>query len=378
MNVVVSGYFLLNLFCIFVLIIILEKKVWPGGISFSQKLFDAMAIITIILLFTDACIWILEGKKGALFKNLNILSTVIYYIAHPLILSFWTLYADFSIFRNWRKTKTIGIGLIAVNAVFIFFIIASIWKGYIFYINEENYYTRGNYFIYFFAACYAFIAYTFFMILFNRKKAEPGIFKTLLFFAVPPIAAGVIQANVYGVTLLWPSMTISILLIYINIQNSLLTTDYLTGIYNRRQFDLILNRRISFGGSKFSLIMIDIDDFKTINDRFGHNEGDIALESAVKIIQHALRTGDIIARYAGDEFLVMLEMEDSLVLNDAIERIRKKSTEWNSTSGKQYNLSFSMGSGIFSKDDNLSIEGIIKSVDELMYLDKKNKNLRNR
>lgn len=124
--------------------------------------------------------------------------------------------------------------------------------------------------------------------------------------------------------------------------------------------------------------MLDIDDFKTINDRFGHIEGDAALGTAVRIIQQSLRTGDIIARYAGDEFLVLLDMGDRSVLDDAVARIRKKTAEWNISSGKPYTLSFSMGAEIFRKDENLSIEKIIKTVDDLMYLDKENKNLRKR
>lgn len=99
----------------------------------------------------------------------------------------------------------------------------------------------------------------------------------------------------------------------VSIENALLykraITDALTGLYNRGFFENYLIEQIKqterYGGG-LSLLMIDIDDFKKINDRFGHQVGDIVLKKLAKTFKNALRSSDFIARYGGEEFVVVL------------------------------------------------------------------------
>lgn len=371
MSTPVSGYVMLNIFSSLILLMILNWKTIRVGISLDQKLFDLMVLVTLLLLLTDTAMWVLNGRQGNLFRIINISVTLIYYICHPLLLSLWTLYSDYSLFGDREKTERLALVLSAINLVFVFFIFASIRYGYIFNVDENNVYSRGNCFSFFFAGSYSLVIYAFLVILINRKRAERGIIRILLLFALFPTAAGIFQASMYGITIVWPSMALSILMIYIYIQNSHLTTDYLTGIINRRQFESILNRKILSGHTGFSLIMLDLDDFKTINDRYGHCEGDHALELAVKILRDSLRTGDIIARYAGDEFLVLLESEDKSGLEAAVQRIRRKTEDWNAGKSSPYVISFSMGYEVFKPHNRLSLEEVIGRVDLLMYEEKK-------
>ncbi|MCC8405542.1 diguanylate cyclase [Paraburkholderia sp. MMS20-SJTN17] len=83
--------------------------------------------------------------------------------------------------------------------------------------------------------------------------------------------------------------------------------DVLSGLYNRRHFDIELDRRISSSGSKtVSLLLIDIDNFKTYNDHYGHPAGDACLQRVAKTLGAAARSGDVAARYGGEEFAVIL------------------------------------------------------------------------
>jgi diguanylate cyclase (GGDEF)-like protein len=89
---------------------------------------------------------------------------------------------------------------------------------------------------------------------------------------------------------------------------SLAITDSLTGLFNRRHFDAILKQewaRWKRYRSRFGLILIDIDNFKAINDRFGHPAGDEVLRVLAEVIQRTLRSGDTAARYGGEEFAVI-------------------------------------------------------------------------
>jgi len=101
-------------------------------------------------------------------------------------------------------------------------------------------------------------------------------------------------------------------------------TDSLTGLGNRRLFDVTLaglQQRRRDGDSRFSLLLIDLDRFKQYNDTFGHLAGDEALRLTGRILQHALRPGDVAARYGGEEFAVLLPHIDAIRAARVAERI---------------------------------------------------------
>ena len=102
-------------------------------------------------------------------------------------------------------------------------------------------------------------------------------------------------------------------------------TDELTGLPNRRMFDAALNGRLenlSRYGWAFGLLIADIDHFKQVNDRHGHAFGDAVLECVAATLQGAVRAGDIVARWGGEEFAVLVEASDDAGLRETAERIR--------------------------------------------------------
>lgn len=94
-------------------------------------------------------------------------------------------------------------------------------------------------------------------------------------------------------------------------------TDSLTGLYNRRLFDVELNR-ISHSRHSFFLFIIDIDKFKTINDIYGHPEGDSVLIDSAKILTRSFRKDDIVCRIGGDEFGVLMIDEQDINNNEIL------------------------------------------------------------
>jgi len=152
--------------------------------------------------------------------------------------------------------------------------------------------------------------------------------------------------------------------------------DVLTSCYSRGYGLNLLELQIKIANRKKTpilLLYLDVDNFKYINDTFGHQEGDKVLKEAVKLFKSTLRETDIICRIGGDEFLLIFP--DSS-LNDApliIERINKNLEKFNQKLAKPYKMDFSIGLSYYNPSNPLSIEVLVRVADENMYKEKKKK-----
>ncbi|AKJ96284.1 hypothetical protein TVD_13345 [Thioalkalivibrio versutus] len=105
----------------------------------------------------------------------------------------------------------------------------------------------------------------------------------------------------------------------------LATTDSLTGIGNRRVFDAVLKKELHHfrrNTEPFSLVLLDLDDFKLINDRFGHDVGDLVLQQVVERLGPLVRKVDLIARIGGEEFALILPATNAAAAGEVAERLR--------------------------------------------------------
>ncbi|MFT5521145.1 MAG: diguanylate cyclase (GGDEF)-like protein [Enterobacterales bacterium] len=147
-------------------------------------------------------------------------------------------------------------------------------------------------------------------------------------------------------------------------------TDFLTDAYNRRYFIELAEREISRSrrySHILSLLMIDIDYFKKINDKYGHLTGDEVLISLVKIIKENMRNNDILARFGGEEFIMLLPDTD---LNGSIvftERLQKKLSllEFKSLEGESFSITVSIGISQF--ESKIDMDAWLNQADEAMY-----------
>lgn len=117
--------------------------------------------------------------------------------------------------------------------------------------------------------------------------------------------------------------------------------------------------------------MVDIDRFKEINDKFGHGVGDEALKDAAGILRDTLRRDDFIARFGGDEFIVIIDVDNFKMLEDAVNRIKESVRRFNQVKDKPYDISFSMGYDIYKPFERLNYEEYLAHVDKLMYENKR-------
>ena len=132
----------------------------------------------------------------------------------------------------------------------------------------------------------------------------------------------------------------------------------------------IYHRNIQSSG-----IMIDLDYFKSINDTFGHNTGDVALMEAASIIRSAAPEHSVTVRYAGDEFIVIARGAGRQEAEKIVEGIRRGVEAFNRSGGHKYLLSFSIGIGVFNGNDE-TIEAFLHRMDQDMYEEKNEKHAR--
>jgi diguanylate cyclase (GGDEF)-like protein len=147
--------------------------------------------------------------------------------------------------------------------------------------------------------------------------------------------------------------------------------DTLTGLYNRRYFEERLGvdaQKSFYSGTPLSLVMVDIDHFKKINDTFGHTEGDQVLCKISSLLKTSVRKKDTVARYGGEEFILILPeagLEESFVIAERIRRqVENTSFEVGQT---QVNLTLSMGISNFPSHRAKSKEDLVKMADQALY-----------
>ena len=127
------------------------------------------------------------------------------------------------------------------------------------------------------------------------------------------------------------------------------TTDKLTGILNRRAFEQQVNALAAPGSA---LLVGDLDNFKAINDRYGHLEGDRCLQKAVELLGYMVRQNDLIGRAGGDEFVIFLQSTSADSVQDLCSRIQKRFRSQSKAASGGIGLSISMAGILYQPGDN--------------------------
>jgi len=157
------------------------------------------------------------------------------------------------------------------------------------------------------------------------------------------------------------------------------THDPLTGLPNRILFDARLThaleecRRNNYAGLKnmVQVIIMDVDDFKHVNDLFGHLIGDEVLKEIGQRLRAEVRASDTVARWGGDEFVILTIGSRDESVSLIIERINKSVDGYTAQSDKPYKLACSIGFTSVDVDDGENLEGIIAEADKAMYAEKR-------
>ena len=154
--------------------------------------------------------------------------------------------------------------------------------------------------------------------------------------------------------------------------------DPLTGLYNRRHLAEVLEREVRRAkryGRPFTVMIVDLDNFKNVNDRYGHLGGDEVLKKVAQVLQESVRESDLLFRYGGDEFVIVLPETDGATRRVAA-RLRKRLANWAKKQGlDDVGLGLSIGVARWTPEEPLSVEDLLRRADAALYRAKRRKKL---
>jgi hypothetical protein len=192
------------------------------------------------MLVLDTAMWLMDGRPGLLVRLAFLFVTALYYALGPVICMIWSFYANCLVYEasvicaaclrpcSSRRRLTRSC---------LFF---SIFTGWLFYIDPANVYHRGPLFWLMAGISYFYLVYTFIFVVLMQGKIQKQNFLPHSFICGPSLCRRDRSDPILRVSLLWVCVTISILIVFLNIQNDRLCTDHLTGLFNRRQLDVFL------------------------------------------------------------------------------------------------------------------------------------------
>jgi len=342
----------------------------------QKDLLNRAYLMTLVIVFVqlgiEALTCIINGRDEIHFVIASNVLHVILYSTAPLLTSFWYLLVrQFVTARKKVSQKVLIIIFIPVIANAIISLISPFTSLY-FHIDELGTYTRGSWFMLAMIITYAYFVISIIHIIYHRNKLMLNELLLLTIFNLIPIAGAILQALFYGVLLAWSAAAFSLVIVYIYLQERLVHLDIMTGSWTRRSFDYFMEKRLKQKHvSPFGGIFFDIDHLKTINDAYGHAEGDYAITEIVSRIKGLIKSNEIIARLGGDEFIILSDEPYIERLEELVNDIKLSLSVFNENHSKPYQLSCSYGYGIYS-DDFKSIDQFLRYIDHRMYQSKQN------
>ena len=332
----------------------------------DMRLLQQMMVTIGIANISDCCVYYLAGSSNIVIKVLVFLSGSGLFLGNVMIGYLWAKFIMVHMnipFSDIRRNIYRTIGLISIVLLVI-----NIFYPLVFSVSDGRY-QRGFAYIIFliFAAFYILDS----LYLYVKRVKKIGSLKLfpVHIFLIPVILGVVIQAFFVEIAITWTSIAISVAGIMTALKNEIIFTDCLTGLYNRVYLEFLHKRACNKKDCWVSGIMIDLNGFKQINDNYGHAEGDLALCIVADLLLKSFSEYGVVTRYAGDEFVIMLNTTDDQLIQKIIKSAKKNFVTENEKNDKLYQLSASMGYAITNLS-NETIDDFMNRIDEQMYQDK--------
>ena len=327
-----------------------------------------MMFLALTSCVADPISYTMKGMPGLLPKIAVYATSSWLFAANMLAVNYWVRFLAF--YLNGGMPRRSKIMLNTVVSVGIALLVINLFTPIVFSIDDNNLYSRTNLYVFYLAVDYMLVINS--LVTYFKSKAKGGILKffPIWVYIVPILIGGVVQSLYYGISVIPTSIAVSIAGVLASLQNEMIYHDQLTGLFNRSYLLYLLEKNVTTPKFNITGIMIDLNGFKHINDEFGHAMGDDALVMSARILQSAVGNAGCVIRYAGDEFIILLNTQNRENVEKCIAKIRNSFDKFNNDGVKPYSLFVSIGRHKFDMK-NESVDTFINVIDARMYEDKK-------
>ncbi len=358
----------LLLYSIFLdIFIIIYVSLLSSKSEYSSRLFIRIVALIAIITFFEAVTMLCSDYGNASHIPYRYWSNFLFLISTNLPAGLAVTYMDYKVLGDEKGCKKrfffylIPTYIALLSGIINFFV-----PGILFSVSPDNIYSRGIFVYVNIVTMYLMLAIVS-VVFYNYKHMISGrTISSILIFFVVPIIGSILQAIFQGVAFGMPSYTLSAVAVLLILEKDELGKDDLTGLYTRQKMEARLRFKLK-AKNPFILIMADLDGFKNINDVYGHGEGDKALKMTADLLRKAINIEDLVCRYGGDEFLIIVENEKDISqmvidrISNAFDRINKKT---------KYHLGCSYGYEYVKDPQSTNLDDLLQRVDKKMYLNK--------
>ncbi|MDR1785475.1 MAG: GGDEF domain-containing protein, partial [Spirochaetaceae bacterium] len=338
---------------------------------FQRKNFFLLLIFTAIPMVCGFFFLLLNGCSEPWAYPVLGVSLNLYFVFQAASFYYVLIFIDYTVGRSVPRTRKLIIAVWVIIAVYMISLGANFRRGFYFTVSRpDNLYHQGRFFI--IPAAVSGLALVLglleALVLSIRRR---GLFRGRRFTLTVTLLLGIpgaLDLFFNTVSLLWVGFSAALLCAYFFIISIDLRSDALTGAGNRFAFNEFLeklNRQTK--KDTWSLIMLDMDGLKKINDTLGHVTGDQALCDMASIIAAAAGVNDFTARYGGDEFIIVTQTDPAALMS----RIKGAMGDLNQGGTRPYKIHMSYGCDSFTTGSDLDLDDFLRHVDSLMYKQKR-------
>ena len=338
----------------------------------EHRLFLTLIFFETFILTLEIASVALNASQYADFIIIHKLTDTLGFFLTPTLPIIAALYA----YERANKNKRIPINKFPwLKAPFIingFLSLGSYYFNWIFTITNENLYVRGPLFFVSPVTSYFYYVVHLLVLYYNRNKISKEELVGLSCLTLVPAIFSIIQLYYYIYLTIWNSIAIAVVINYIFIMHNEAQYDPLTGVGNRIAYDEYLAALSGKSNVAFSVVNIDMDDFKSINDIYGHQEGDNVLKLFARYLEEVFDGKGVVIRLGGDEFIVLLHDKSKNMAEQCIANLKNMINKYNVTGDARYCIQFSYGIAVYDNSFH-NINEFIRHSDKLMYEEKQKK-----
>lgn len=333
----------------------------------ENVLFVFMLVLVFFTCITEPVAFMIDGKPGYQYRILIYVCDTFTYSSNLMASATWVIFLIYHLRGSINRIHVMIINIVVAAGLAFLFI--NLFVPVVFRLDAGNSYVRQPAYFIYLAIDIMMLVDSFITYIIIRLRGRRLKFFFFWVYSIPVILGAAIQSSVYGTSMIAPCMMISLAGLMSSIQNEMIFKDKLTGIYNRYYLDQLEDELKRDRDGEYTFLMIDINDFKSINDNYGHLTGDQAIIDTSNILKKAVGSQGAAIRYAGDEFVVVLSTKNEIDTDIFIANIKKGFEDFNKAGKAKYELNVSMGYDIVNLRQT-SMDEVMNHIDKLMYEDK--------